>query len=520
MRSKRRWIVLTFVIIGLVAGLFAVFRWQTQRVAASSKWDTEPVQRGNLQIKADANGVLRANQSAELRWRSLGRVSEVQVQVGEQVTPGQKLADLDPSSLPAPMILARADLLTAEKALQDLQNGQVQQAQARQAVEDARQALEDAQHPESKQAEAKQALADAEKALETAERNLSILTKPATQAAIDQAYANMVLAKNVVNRTQSDVNRVENKLNAPQRTYQFWESRHLYKQMLNQLELKLANDKKRYEHEVAQYDRLKEPPDPNDVMAAQAAVAKARAELDSAQRGWDRVKDGTSEADLSVLQAKLADAERAWGRVKNGTPEEDLQAAEARVTAAQAALSQASLTAPFKGTITRVDAQPGDQVAVGTPALRLDDLSHLLLDVPVSEIDLVGIRAGQPVTVIFDFGTPKQYQGKVVEIPRVGDISQGLATFNVVVELVNPDAYVRPGMTAEVQIVTAELQDVLIIPGKAIRMFDGQKVVYILEGATPVPHPVTLGATSGDYSAVLESDLRAGDRVVLNPPAQ
>ena len=197
---------------------------------------------------------------------------------------------------------------------------------------------------------------------------------------------------------------------------------------------------------------------------------------------------------------------------------DDLAAAQARLQAAQATVDSISLTAPFAGTITEVNTKPGDQVSPGSIAFRLDKLDRLLVDVQVSEVDINSIQAGQPVNLSFDAILDKQYQGVVNQVPTVGDIIQGVVEFNVLVELTDADREVKPGMTAAVNIVVNQLTDTLLVPNSAVRVVDGQHVVYILEDNQLKEVEITLGASSDTQSQVIDGDLKVGDEIVLNPP--
>ena len=213
------------------------------------------------------------------------------------------------------------------------------QAQALKAVEDAQHALEDAGDPTKAQAAAKEELAAAQKDLEEADRQLRILTKPPAQEAIDQAYANLLMAEKKLNDTLKTYRSIEHNVKRNPKTYLFFESRHLYQRILNSLELKKAQDQRAYEESLKRYNNLKAPADPDDVALAQAAVELAKAQVAQAERHWERVKDGASPVDLAVLEASLADAQRELERWRNGPNPDEVTAARARVEAAQAALS-------------------------------------------------------------------------------------------------------------------------------------------------------------------------------------
>jgi HlyD family secretion protein len=250
-------------------------------------------------------------------------------------------------------------------------------------------------------------------------------------------------------------------------------------------------------------------------------------ELIDAQNAYDEavriidlleLEQQIAQGNLDAAKASLEAAQRAYDRIKDGPNANDVTVLEARIAAAQAALDATRLTAPFDGTITEINLKPADRVAPGTATIRLDNLTRLEVDVQVSEVDINRIQVGQPVTLSFDAILDKEYHGSVNEVARVGTVVQGVVQFNVTVELTDADEDVRPGMTAAVNIVVEQLDNVLLVPNRAVRLVDGERVVYILQDQQLEMVQITLGATSDTESEVIEGNLRAGDLIVLNPP--
>ncbi len=444
----------------LLAGAFFGYRRYQARIAdrAQTAFQTDIVQRGPLTATIGATGSVRANQTAIMTWQTSGTVAEVNVEVGDTVHKGDVLASLEQTSLSQTIIMAQADLVSARKALDDLLKPPSELAIA----------------------QAQQAIANAQKAVDQAQKRLNSLTSRARQVDIDSAQATVVMARDKLKRAQEDFAPYANK---PEDNV-----RRAYFQSL------LAQAQREYDNAVARLNNLLGTANETDLAVAQA--------------------------NLEAAQAQLADARQSYADLLAGPTEDDIAVAEARVAAAQATVNLARITAPFDATVTAVEVKPGDQVNPGAAAFRLDDLSHLLVDVQISEVDINRVRAGQDVILTFDAVLGKEYQGKVVEVPPVGQSVQGVVNFNVTVELTNPDEDVRPGMTAAVNIVVSKLQDVLLVPNRAVRFRNGQRVVYVLQDGQPRPVPVVLGASSEVSSEVLEGDLQAGDEIILNPPAQ
>lgn len=453
---KRRTLIWILVIVLAVGGFFGYRYYRQRQAALNVSYKTETLTRGSLTALVGATGTVRANQTAVLNWQTTGSVSKVNVAVGDQVKTGQVLAELDISSLPQNIISARADLVTAKRNLADLKDSETARAKAQQTLATARKSVEDAQ----KKVDSKS------------------YTK-ASQDVIDTAYANYILAQQEVENKQQVFDGMS----------------HLAEDDPNRAAAlsALAAAKQKRDISLANYNEAKSKPDQIDINIAQA--------------------------NLDLAKANLADAQREYDRLKNGVDPNDLAAAEARVEAIQATLDSALIKAPFSGTITDTNSKLGDQVTPTIQAFRIDDLSRLLVDVQITEVDINRIQPGQPAQLTFDAIPDKEYQGKVSEVGQVGTTVQGVVNFTVTIELTNPDAEVRPGMTSAVNIVVAQLDQVLLVPNRAVRLREGQRVVYVLRNGTVSPVDIQIGSTSDVNSEILSGDVKEGDQVVLNPPA-
>ncbi len=448
-------IVTIVIIVAVLAGGFLLFRrFAGQRANASSSFQTTPTQRGELTASVGATGVVYANQSTVLAWQTSGIVGQVSVNVGDAVTKDQVLSSLQPTSLPQNIILAQADLVNAQKTLDDLYNTALALAQAEQKV------------------------AAAQDNLKTKQDILDSLQQPARQVDIDQAQANVTTAKIQLDKARENFQPYENK------------------------------------------------PDDNAVRASlYSRYVQAQQNYDSAVRLLNNLKGTASdlsvnvaEADLKLAQAQLEDAQKQYDDLKAGPSAIDVTNSKTKIEAAQATLNLASIKAPFGGMITNVQLKPGDQVNPGSAAFRIDDLTHLLVDVQVSEVDINSVQVGQATSLTFDAIANKSYAGKVTKVALVGNTSQGVVDFTVTVELTNADEQVKPGMTAGVNIVVQQLNNVLLVPNRAVRVVNGNRVVYVLKGGFPQPVNITLGASSDTNSQVVGGDLKEGDPIVLNPP--
>jgi len=504
----KKWIIAIVVIAAIVGGVIGWQNYSAQKAQEALLADLQTVEAelGTLVATIGATGTVRSNQSALLAWQTSGTIERVNVLIGGQISRDQELATLEQTSLPQSVIMAQADLVSAEKALDDLLNSKLQQAQAMQAVETAQQALDDLLNPELQQALALQAIADAEQALEYAERRSRNVQSTAGQADIDAAAAQVVLTKDALDRAQEKFDPYANK---PEENL-----------TRANLQSQLSAAQQQYDYAVRNLNALSGTGSETDIAVAEATLATAQAQLLEAERQYERIEDGPNTADVALLEAQLADAQREWERLADGPDPDDIAVAEARIAAAQATINQIYISAPFDGILTMLESKAGDHVNPGTPAFRVDDLSRLLVDLEVSEVDINQIEEGQKVTLTFDAILAAEYNGEVVEVALVGTEIQGMVSFKVTIELLDVDDNVKPGMTSAVNIVISQLEEALLVPNRAVRVVEGERVVYTLgDTGTLKSVVITLGASSDTHSEIVAGDLAVGDQIVLNPPS-
>jgi HlyD family secretion protein len=457
MKKKSRklyWIIGIVAILALIA-VIVVVRVNKNKASAASL-QTQTIERGNLVAIVGATGTVRANQTATLAWQTNGRVALINQITGDLVDANAVLAELAESSLPQSVILARADLVTAQRNLDNLMNSDQARAQAQLSLANAQDAYN--------------------KALWN--RKYSNTPNVTDQDKIDAARAAVTLAQDKVDKAQD------------------W------------------------------YDRFAENADTDPSKAsALSSLANAKIALENAEKTLQFYTDTPaqqevliSDGEVALAKAKLDDAQREWDRLKDGPDPDDIVAAKARVAAIEATIGMANITAPFAGTITDSKTMVGDQVNAGSVAFRIDDLSRMLVDVMIPEVDINSIKPGQEVNLTFDAISNAQYQGKVVEVARVGASSAGVVNFEVTIEVLNADTQVLPGMTAAANIIVSNLNDVVLIPNRAVRLVDGKRVIYLMKNGVATKVEIELGASSDTMSELLSGDVSAGDTIILNPP--
>ena len=454
---KRSTIIIIVVVVLAIAGYFGFRFIQQKQAAAQSAYETVTITRGSLTALVGATGTVRANQTAVLTWQTTGQIGSVDIGVGGMVVADQTLAELKKSSLPQAVILAEADLINAKRALDTLTTSDAARAQAQLVLAQAQDALKKAK-----------------------DQRASKDYRRASDLTLDEAQTNLALAKEEVDRTRD--------------VYGLFDHRDV-------------SDPQR----LAAYSAY---------LDAQRKLQRAEVNLAYLQALPSALEVQQADANLAVAEANLKDAQREWDRLKDGPDPQDILAAKARIDAIEATLLMSNLQAPFNASVTEVDAKVGDQVAPGLIAFRLDDLSSLLVDLQVPEVDINRVKVGQAASLTFDAILGTEYNGEVVSVGRVGTAVAGVVNFNVTIELKDADASVLPGMTAGVNIVVNQLDQVLTVPNRAVRLQNGQRVIYLLKNGKPSAVDIEIGAVSDLQSEITGGDVKEGDLVILNPPTQ
>jgi len=443
-------------IVLIIIVVFLVSNNFRNRSNTTDAYQSVVVERGDLIAIVGATGVVEAKQTTEINWQTTGRIEHVFAEVGKQVKAGEKLADLADNTLPQSVILAQSDLVTAKKNLEDLINSNT-------------------------------ASAEAYRNLLTSESDL----RDAKEDRDDWNYKNANWDR--IYAARAEFIRLEEELKIYQSAYE------------SVRELPVTDTKR---------------------IEAKSALDKAQLARDKALRTINYIMGKTYDrdvaedfADYQLALSKVQDAQREWERVKAGANKDDISAAEARVAASEATVSLGWLEAPINGTVTRANPKVGDEVSTGTEGFRVDDLSELFVNVNISEVDINRVTIGQPVELSFDAVTGKTYKGEVTEVASVGVDNGSGVDFEVTLKILEPDDQVRPGMTAAVNIVVSEIKDILVIPNRAIRLKDGQRIVYTLRGGQLVEVKVEVGSSSDTQTEISGGDIKEGDVIVLNPPS-
>ena len=256
--------------------------------------------------------------------------------------------------------------------------------------------------------------------------------------------------------------------------------------------------------------------------AQKESLDDAQSAYDLAMLSYNQTAAGINDSALQSAASAVAQAQYQLDDLLNTPTPEDVASAEAQVKQdeaslqqAQLQLAQASIVAPFDGTIADVYAQVGQQASTSTQVVALADLSRLNLAVTLAEVDMPKVKAGQQAEITFDAEPSQVFTGTVTEIDLVGTTTSGVVNYAATVSIDNPTDALRPGMNASASIILQQRENVLLVPNRAVRSVGKTKTVTVVNGEQSSEVSVTLGL-SGDTKSEVVDGLHEGDVVVIN----
>jgi len=409
-KTNRIWgAALLVLILGLAAWrLFAVPASASATSTASNQVEVVSL---DVAETVEASGSLEAQPFASLTWKTGGTVEDVNVQPGDTVQAGDILVALQPESTTASIVSAQADLVNAQQNLDDLLHSNTDFAQVVINLKDAQEAYDDA---------------------------------------VD--YLDYLQNEDKIPQTSTEVY------------------------------LKSTRAGYKYQYKIKNFKG----PATEDMLTE-------------------------AQNDLALKKAKLEDLQRDYDRLKDGPNAQDILAAQAKVDAAQATVNMLRVIAPFDGVILSVESRVGDVVSANQLSVNLADLNHLYVETQVDESDVTKVKVGASADVTLDALPGQTFTGQVTAVNPVGQTVGGLVKYTVRVEL-DPvkDAFLPLGATANVTIHVSNAQATLAVPIVAIQNDSQGEYVWLLQNGQSTRVDVVGGAILGDLVAVT-GDLQVGD---------
>ncbi len=516
MKRKIALIAIPVILVLLSAAGFVYYKQAkaATKATTTSSLQTATVRKGNLVLSVSGTGSVVAASEVKLAFEYSGKITQINVKAGDQVKTGDVLASLVSSestaTLQAELTSAEIAVLDAQKALDDLKASPdaLAVAQAESDLATAQTKLDELLNPTALAiAQAQEAVITAQDTVTTAQNAYDSLYNDKGDAVnIATAKANVILARQKVDLWQ---NNYDNIYADPATDYRKASA------LSN-----LTAAQKEYEHAVAVLNWYIDPPSANEITAKQTDLDLAKAQLVIAQDALAALKNPT-QSDVDLAKAQVASLQKNLDDLKAGATDLELKTAEAQLANAQAqlvtkqeAMKAQAIISPMDGMVLSVEAAVGDAVST-SPIITIANLKQPELQVLVDETDMGSVTVGYPINVTFDAYPNLTFTGKITSIDPSLNSFQNVSALIATAQLdsfTTPD-YLPVGLSASVEIVSAQADNALLVPVEALRKLDTNKYgVFVMQNGSPVLKIVEVGIQDSTY-AEIKSGLKEGDVV-------
>ena len=248
-----------------------------------------------------------------------------------------------------------------------------------------------------------------------------------------------------------------------------------------------------------------------DIAAARTVVNTASSNLSSAQEKLQNAISSLSYEEQQLI-VKTAGATSEAIRVQ----EAKLDQAEAAVIARQADLAKTILRSPLHGIITKQDTEVGQIVTAGPHVVSLISESEFEIKVNIPETDITNVKIGNSARVTLDaYGKEEEFGAHVVMIDPAETVIEGVVTYKTTLQFDERDERIKPGMTANVDILTAERKNVLVIPTRSVSTKNGTQFVRVLHEDGSIEERAIETGLRGSFGDIeVTSGLKEEEKIV------
>ena len=263
-------------------------------------------------------------------------------------------------------------------------------------------------------------------------------------------------------------------------------------------------------------------------------IAKAQVEVEENNiKYFKKVLNRISQLNASKYstEKELEAAERDYDNAMSQLVLEKAQVkqAEASLNSALTELSYTEIKSPVDGIVISKAVEVGQTVAASfsTPELFsvAEDLTKMQIEASVVEADIAKVKEGQIVRFSVDSYADEYFYGKVVQVRNEAVTTSNVVSYTVVIEINNADMKLKPGMTANVEIITADIKDALLVPNQALRFYmeEGDNAkryqdrgIWVIRDGKPHRISIKLGVSDDANTQIITDEIKDGDIVIIS----
>jgi RND family efflux transporter MFP subunit len=511
-KRHKVWSVLIVVIV-----LGIVF-WALKSGSTNTQINSVKVERGGIKEEVSVTGNVKPLSDVDLAFERGGRVASLNVAVGDKVYAGQVLASVSNADLVANLDQAKANLKKASAQYGDVKVGTRAEELALQKTRVDKSTLDLSQAKVALTSSIKDSYTKADDALRN--KIYSLFTDPARY--------NSKLSFPTDNFLREDIEKSKDNLTDGLNTW--------YQSLAK---LNDQSDLEVYYLEAKNYlvliksllDKCAEAV--NDLTTESAYTSQAQIDtwklnVSSARTSID-LAIGTLTASYNTYQAAVSALKISQNEltIKQAgstdgqllSAEASLEVAQAQVASAQAELNKSIISSPISGVVTAIPIKLGEIVPMNQKAISVISYGDYEVETFVPEADIAKVKIDDKAKTTLDaYGSDVVFETSAIKIDPAATMIDGVPTYKVTLKFTNQDDRIRSGMTVNLDILTNQRADVLVVPSRAVKaQTDGKYVTVVdLSNQKTSERKVVTGLRGSDGMTEILSGLEAGESVAVN----
>ncbi|MFH1657067.1 MAG: efflux RND transporter periplasmic adaptor subunit [bacterium] len=524
------------IIAFIIVIILAFVAYQAFFKKAEPEYNLSEVERGSLTRKVSETGIVKKGEKISLSFKNPGRIEKIYVSVGDKVKAGQSLAKQETTQSQIKLQEAEAALALAEAQLSKLLNG--------------------ATAEEIKIAQT--TVDNAKVSLQSTEQNLADV-KSIAQENLEQDYEDGL---NSLETAYLKIYNASNELNSLQRTYFYGNDQEslivkeknttvkntatailVYVNTANNdpstentdkalIEMKAALNKTYSDLQIVRnvfeeitYRDVISATDKSAIDTQKTNINTSLASIVSSQQTIASTKL-TNESNINTAQSQVVTAQGTLKSAQDNLAltlanpqqadidlnEAKIQQAKSNVNLLKNQIEEAILFSPTDGQITAVNRKVGEMATDGL--ISLIPAVPLQVETNIPEVNIGKVKVGQPTEITLDALEETIFTGRVIKIEPTETILQGVVYYKIYSSFESDEEQVKPGMTANVDIIIDTRENVLIVPQRAVIEKDNKKFVRIPSGDGYTEREVQTGLRGSQSDIEIISGLEEGEKVI------
>lgn len=509
--KKKRWWGLAIAVVAVIAGIVYM------RSGSQPTYEMITAKKADLVQEVSVTGKVKPAQAVDLQFESSGRISAINYKVGDRVGAGATIASIENQDLQAEVASARADLDRTVRNFNSVKDPSISSS-LRVELENAKTNLDQVKKKAdgdlaSKYSAAADTLNEAMGQIDSSSVVLQYIRKTYLEARYaweEQIKTYQAQTDDRAKAVRTAFPQVDNpgSVVAPE--------------SYGQVDSALQEMLKAYQSIRSAFSLIQKEMESNSSLISSSAdrsninseAAALSADLSAISAVIQSIRDQriVNDKSISDAQSKLATAEASF------PTSEDVLQKEAALLSAQSRLRKSLIVAPFTGIIGKIEAERGQTVSSSTIVVSFLSAANYQLEANITEIDIGKINSGNPAVLTLDaYGAQKILNAKVSTVDSAATVVEGVTTYKTILDFEGPvDLNIRPNMTANIDIQTAKIENVISVPQRAIITKNGEKFVRIYHGekAPLEERPVQTGMSGKDGYVEVVSGIQEGEQVV------